>query len=234
MPRTRTSRAIQRSSPTGRTYNRFCPLSLTLDKVGDRWTLHILYSLMTGPKRYTDLKDYLAGAGSNVLGDRLRLLTADGIVARSAGRAPGSDVSYHLTERGTALVPAIRALTLWGLRALTMKTDGEPDGVTFDQRWAIGNQGLAKRELFQWTVDSNEISLAVEGHQLTRTRGRAKNPAASLEISSEVLARVMAGEFTIPEGARRGVLRLQGTLAAQRRMFRATGFPVYSLGDLAS
>jgi DNA-binding HxlR family transcriptional regulator len=234
MPRTRTSRAIQRSSPTERTYNRFCPLSLTLDKVGDRWTLHILYSLMTGPKRYTDLKDYLAGAGSNVLGDRLRLLTADGIVARSAGRAPGSDVSYHLTERGTALVPAIRALTLWGLGALTMRTDDESDGVTFDQRWAIGNQGLAKRELFQWTVDSDEISLAVEGHQLTRTRGRAKNPAASLEISSEVLARVMAGEFTIPEGSRRGMLRLQGTLAAQRRMFRATGFPVYSLGDLAS
>lgn len=230
----RTGRTAPRSGPAERTYNRFCPLSLALDKVGDRWTIHVLYSLMTGPKRYTDLKDYLTGAGSNVLGDRLRLLAADGIVGRSAGLAPGSDVTYHLTERGKGLVPAIRALTLWGLGALTMTTDDEPDGVTFDQRWAIGDQELAKRELFQWTVDRNEISLAVEGHRLTRTRGRAKHPAASLEISSEVLARVLAGEFTIPDGARRGVLRLEGSLAAQRRMFRVTGFPVYSLGDLAS
>ena len=229
MPRSRASKVTE-SGPTERAYNRFCPLSLALDKVGDRWTLHIIYCLMTGPKRYTDLKDYLVGAGSNVLGDRLRLLAADGIVGRSAGHAPGSHVTYQLTERGQALVPAIRALVLWGLRALTMS---EPDGVTFDQRWAIGNQGPMKRELFRWTVDSDEISLAVEGHELTRTRGRAKNPAASLEISSEALARVLAGEFTIPEGARRGALRLQGSLAAQRRMFRVTGFPVYGLGDLA-
>jgi DNA-binding HxlR family transcriptional regulator len=234
MPRRPTSRVIRQSSPAERAYNRFCPLSLSLDKVGDRWTLHIIYSLMTGPKRYTDLKDYLVGAGSDVLGDRLRLLAADGIVGRSAGQAPGSHVTYQLTERGQALVPAIRALVLWGLRALTMQADSEPDRVTFDQRWAIGNEGPMKRELFQWTVDSNEISLAVEGHKLTRTRGRAKNPAASLEISSEALARVLAGEFTIPQGNRSGVLRLRGSLAAQRRMFRVTGFPVYTLGDLAS
>jgi DNA-binding HxlR family transcriptional regulator len=233
MPLRRASKVTE-SGPTERAYNRFCPLSLALDKVGDRWTMHIIYSLMTGPKRYTDLKDYLVGAGSNVLGDRLRLLAADGIVGRSVGHAPGSDVTYQLTERGQALVPAIRALVLWGLRALTMNTGNEPDRVTFDQRWAIGKQGPMKRELFQWTVDSNEISLAVEGHELTRTRGRAKNPAASLEISSEALARVLAGDFTIPEGARRGALRLHGSLAAQRRMFRVTGFPVYGLGDLAS
>src|SRR5215475_5726634 len=93
-----------------RVYDRFCPLSLALDQVGERWTLHIIMSLMNGPKRYSELKRYLAGAGTNILSDRLRQLAGSGIVSRSTGNAPGSDTTYHLTERGAALAPVIGAL----------------------------------------------------------------------------------------------------------------------------
>lgn len=58
-----------------RVYHRFCPLSMALEDVGDRWTLHIVYALLDGPKRYADLHAFLYGAGSNVLGDRLKRLS---------------------------------------------------------------------------------------------------------------------------------------------------------------
>ena len=60
--------------PTRRTYDRFCPLSLALDQVGDRWTLHILMALLGGPRRYSELKQLVSGAGTNILSDRLRAL----------------------------------------------------------------------------------------------------------------------------------------------------------------
>src|SRR5262249_12005524 len=86
-----------------RAYHRFCPLSMALEQVGDRWTLHIVYALLNGPKRYADLQAFLRGAGSNVLADRLRRLAESGIIGRSAGATPGSDTTYHLTERGREL-----------------------------------------------------------------------------------------------------------------------------------
>src|SRR5260370_31165995 len=105
--------------PARRTYDRFCPLSLALDQVGNRWTLHILMALLGGPKRYTELKKLLTGAGTNILSDRLRGLTANGLVRRAAGNAPGGETRYRLTERGAQLRPVIRSLPTWGLALLT-------------------------------------------------------------------------------------------------------------------
>ncbi len=223
----------EKSTRLERAYNRFCPLSLALDELGDRWTIHIVYHLLTGPKRYTDLRDYLAGAGSNVLGERLTRLAANQIVERSVGSGPGSDITYRLTERGFALAPVIRGLAGWGLRSMVMANPSDPDRVEFNQRWAIGSAGPLKPETFQWTIDGSPFSLSIDGYDLTRTRGRAKSPAARFETTTDVLTRVLGGEFTVPEGARAGALQLSGSVAAQRRMFLVTGFPTYALGGLA-
>src|SRR5260370_19842655 len=121
-------------------FNRFCPLSLALDDVGDRWTLHVVYALLSGPKRYADLKLFLDGAGSNVLGDRLRRLADAHVVGRRTGDRPGSETTYHLTERGLALAPVIQALAQWGMPSLTL-SNAPPDLLieppVFDQSWAV-------------------------------------------------------------------------------------------------
>ena len=44
-----------------RSYQQFCPAARALDVVGERWTLLIVRELLTGPKRYTDLKAALPG-----------------------------------------------------------------------------------------------------------------------------------------------------------------------------
>ena len=109
---------IPRTAARTRRYNRFCPLSLTLDQVGERWTLHIILALMSGPKRYSELKRMLAGAGANILSERLRQLSANDLVGRTTGNVPGSDTTYHLTERGRDLGPVVGSLMTYGLYLL--------------------------------------------------------------------------------------------------------------------
>src|SRR5712692_424019 len=161
-----------------RVFNRFCPLSLALEDVGDRWTLHVVYALLSGPKRYAELKHYLDGAGSNALGDRLRRLADAHVVGRRTGDRPGSETTYYLTERGLALAPAIKALAQWGMPSLTLSNAGNndlPEPEVFDQTWAIPDPRMIADETYQWTVDGVDTELVVSGRSLLRSRGPARN-----------------------------------------------------------
>lgn len=206
---------------------------MALEDVGDRWTLHIVYALLGGPKRYADLKSFLTGAGSNVLGDRLRHLADAQIVSRVAGGRPGSDVRYQLTERGLALAPAVQALVRWGMASLTLTapTSGSaPDREVFDQRWAIPAPGLVADETYEWTVDGEVFGLEVSGRSVTRTRGPARDPAVRLTATSAALDSVLAGERTLADAIAAGDVELTGSPDAIQRMFTATGFPIHMLG----
>lgn len=216
-----------------RTYHRFCPLSMALEDVGDRWTLHIVYALLGGPKRYADLKAFLAGAGSNVLGDRLRQLADAQLVGRRTGDRPGSETTYHLTERGLALAPVVQAFVRWGMAPLTLTapTSGSaPDREVFDQSWTIPDLALVVDEIYQWTVDGVEIELAVSGSSLTRTRGPARAPVVTLTATSAVFDSVLAGERTLADAIATGDFELTGPADAIDRMFTATGLPAHMLG----
>ena len=146
---------------------------MSLEDVGDRWTLHIVYALLNGPRRYADLQAFLRGAGSNVLADRLKQLAKSGVVGRSTGDAPGSDTTYHLTERGRGLAPAIQGLVAWGFASL-LPSDDEAEPETFDQAWAVPDPEVVMDEVYQWSVDGVEFELSVSGRKLTRTPGRAR------------------------------------------------------------
>ena len=200
-------------------------MSLALDKVGDRWTLLIVNMLLFGPQRYTDLKVYVEGAGSNILGDRLRRLAKDGIVGRRAGSEPGSPITYFLTDRGRALEPAIRGLFRWGLLELIAAEPDQPDCMVFDQTWAIGTKGPRKRETYQWTIDGHDVELVIDGFELQRTRGKAKSPAATLRSTTDVFVKLVSGQTTAGEMMASGTLKVTGPREAVARMFLATGFP---------
>jgi DNA-binding HxlR family transcriptional regulator len=209
-----------------RVYNRFCPLSLALEDVGDRWTLHIVYALLSGPKRYADLKLFLNGAGSNVLGDRLRRLADARVVGRQTGDRPGSDTTYHLTERGHGLAPVIKALVDWGLPELT---NSKATQDVFDQTWIVSDPSLIRDETYQWTVDGVETALVVSGRSLVRTPGAARSPAATMVTSTRVLSAIAEGELSGAQAIASGELVLTGTPEAIQRMFTVTGLPVASV-----
>ena len=197
---------------------------MALEDVGDRWTLHIVYALLDGPKRYADLQAFLRGAGSNVLADRLKRLAKSGVVGRSTGDAPGSDTTYHLTERGRGLAPAIQGLVAWGFASLLPGGD-DAKTETFDQTWAVPDPDAVTDETYQWSVDGVEFELSVSGRFLTRTAGRARKPIVTLSITRSALDSVLAGTRTIADAVKAKEVALTGPQDAIRRMFLITGFP---------
>jgi DNA-binding HxlR family transcriptional regulator len=197
---------------------------MALEDVGDRWTLHIVYALLDGPKRYVDLQTFLRGAGSNVLADRLRRLAESGIIVRIAGATPGSDTTYHLTERGRGLAPAIQGLVAFGFALLVPAgDDAEPE--IFDQSWAVSDPEALADETYQWSVDGVEFELSVSGQSLIRTPGRARKPIATLSMTRPALDSVLAGKGTIAGAVKAKQMELTGPPDAIRRMFLITGFP---------
>lgn len=85
-------------------------------RVGDRWTLLVIESLLEGPQRFGELSGRLNGIAPNILTKRLRHLEQHAlIVARPYSRRP-LRVSYELTATGRDLAGAIALLAAWGAR----------------------------------------------------------------------------------------------------------------------
>ena len=95
-----------------------CPINLTLEAFGDRWSLIILRDMMFGRNRSfrSLLNDSLEGIASNILADRLKRLTANGLLTRSGDPDHKQKAVYSLTEKAIELVPLMAFMASWGLR----------------------------------------------------------------------------------------------------------------------
>jgi DNA-binding HxlR family transcriptional regulator len=81
--------------------------------LGKRWTGVILGSLSAGPAGFRELSRAIEGISDSVLSDRLSDLAGAGLIARTVDEGPPLAVSYALTDRGTALIPALEQISLW-------------------------------------------------------------------------------------------------------------------------
>ncbi|MFB4301097.1 winged helix-turn-helix transcriptional regulator [Actinomadura sp. NTSP31] len=91
-----------------------CPVARTVDLVGDRWSLLIIRDAMDGARSFTDFQQR-TGIARNILTERLRRLTARGLLAQ-VGAPSGRRRLYELTEAGRDLFPVIVTLRQWGER----------------------------------------------------------------------------------------------------------------------
>jgi DNA-binding HxlR family transcriptional regulator len=110
-----------------RSYHQYCALAKALDVLGERWTLLIVRNLLLGGMRYTDLMQTLPGITTNMLADRLKAMSARGLIDKIEER-------YQLTSAGRELEPAVRALANWGEKHV-LGAPGEGD--RFDLRWLM-------------------------------------------------------------------------------------------------
>ena len=93
----------------------FCPISFTLDILGDKWTLLVIRDLVFAHKR--NFRDFLASEekiATNILAQRLKTLEANGIVSRRADPENARKIIYALTEKGINLLPVLLELIRWG------------------------------------------------------------------------------------------------------------------------
>jgi DNA-binding HxlR family transcriptional regulator len=88
-------------------------LGRAFEFLGKRWNGVLLGTLRNGPAGFRDLGRAVDGISDSVLSDRLSDLAAAGLVTRTVDEGPPLAVSYALTDRGKALLPALQQITLW-------------------------------------------------------------------------------------------------------------------------
>jgi DNA-binding HxlR family transcriptional regulator len=81
--------------------------------LGKRWNAVVLGNLRTSPAGFRELSRAIGKISDSVLSDRLSDLTAAGLIARTVDEGPPVSVSYALTDRGKALMPALEQISLW-------------------------------------------------------------------------------------------------------------------------
>jgi len=97
-----------------------CPVSCTLDLIGDRWTLLVIRDMMFfGKQRFEEFLESPEGISTNILANRLKLLEELGLVEKQPYGNHPRRMNYQLTEQGRSLRPVLRVMTAWGLKHIT-------------------------------------------------------------------------------------------------------------------
>ncbi len=91
-----------------------CPVETTLTLIGDKWKVLILRDLMTGTKRFGELKKSVGNVSQKVLTVQLRAMEANGLVHRKVYAEVPPRVEYSLTDLGRSLKPILDAMWSWG------------------------------------------------------------------------------------------------------------------------
>jgi DNA-binding HxlR family transcriptional regulator len=84
-----------------------------VELVGKRWTGAILFVLLEGPARFSEIKECVPDLSDRLLSERLKELEAEGIVERHVIDGMPVRVQYVLTDMGMALGPAVDSLKRW-------------------------------------------------------------------------------------------------------------------------
>ena len=95
-----------------------CPINLTLEVLGDRWSLIVIRDIMFGNRRH--YRELLTrsneGIASNILADRLKRLVEAGLLSRRDDPTHRQKAIYSLTEPAIQLVPLLAQMGAWGRR----------------------------------------------------------------------------------------------------------------------
>ena len=102
-----------------------CPINLTIEVVGDKWSLIVVRDMMFGNRRH--FRDLLTHSqekiASNILADRLRRLMAEGVIAKTDDPSHKQKAIYSLTEKGIELVPVLAMIGAWGSKWLPVSEE---------------------------------------------------------------------------------------------------------------
>ncbi len=93
-----------------------CPVATTIGVIGGKWKPVLLFNLLSGPKRYSELQRLIADASDRMLTRSLREMESDKLVNRTIYPEVPVRVEYSLTKDGRTLFPTLEAMNAWGLQ----------------------------------------------------------------------------------------------------------------------
>lgn len=92
-----------------------CPISFSLDFIGDKWSLLIIRDIIfSGKRSYNEFLTSEEGIATNILSTRLKNLQKEGFLYKRSSDLKKSRKDFYLTEKGISLVPVIVELIIWG------------------------------------------------------------------------------------------------------------------------
>lgn len=131
-----------------------CPVSISLEVFGDRWSLLVVRDLMVrGFRKFKDFLESGEGIASNILADRLRKLEAAGVIVAEPEESDARRLNYRLTEKGIDLAPVMLDLLIWGAR------HGEPGASCTPVLNMEGNRDEVLREVRRRWEDRDSTPL---------------------------------------------------------------------------
>lgn len=207
---------------TRRSYGQFCGLAHALDVVGERWTLLIVRELGSGPKRYGELADALAGIGTSLLASRMRQLESDGVVARRLDLdQPGSAVVYELSEAGRELAEAMIPLAMWGARHQMSHAD--PCAEAFRAEWLLaflaadlrGDATDGVTAVYEFHVEDSTACLQIRDGRASVRPGPCATPVdVTVRATAKAIAAVVGQKDRLQDAVAAGRIEVTGDPAA--------------------
>lgn len=91
-----------------------CPVEITMGLIGDKWKVLIIRDLLTGTKRFGELKKSVTGITQKVLTNNLRSMETSGLIVRKVYAEVPPKVEYSLTDTGWSLKPILDSMVEWG------------------------------------------------------------------------------------------------------------------------
>lgn len=197
-----------------RSYAQHCGLALSLDLLGERWTLLVVRELALGPKRFGDLERNLPGIGTNLLSARLHRLEEAGVARRSVLPPPANVRVYELTERGEALRPALEHLALWGLEMLPER----PGAAATRASWAAMSLGAIAANVnlddvsgsFAFEVEDERFALTLDGGELVVREGAPATSDVTVTTSRDGFFALATGALSATAAVRLDLATVDG------------------------
>ncbi|OGO77722.1 MAG: HxlR family transcriptional regulator [Clostridiales bacterium GWB2_37_7] len=81
--------------------------------LGKKWTGLIIYTLLNGPKRFSDISESITSVSAKVLIERFRELEEEGIIVRNVYPEIPVRIEYELTEKGKSFEPVLEEIKKW-------------------------------------------------------------------------------------------------------------------------
>lgn len=103
-----------------------CPVTATLQAIGGKWKVLILWHLQGSAKRFSELHRAVSGISHKILTQELKELAAEGLISREVFPVVPPRVEYSLTELGLTLAPVLEAMKVWGLQRQKRRLIAKP------------------------------------------------------------------------------------------------------------
>ena len=107
-----------------------CPVRNVLDRIGDKWSMLLVMTLATGPRRFNQLHREIPDISQKMLTQTLRDLQRDGLVSRKVFDTKPPSVEYQLTTLGHSLIVPFGHLIEWANKSIPKITEAR---ATFDE-----------------------------------------------------------------------------------------------------